>query len=174
MKLSIAVTALLIALTGPPTVANSSTPWEEYLEYPTPQNASKVTKISYSPGVDAAKQVFEDLALLEVQMISGDRAAVRLGFRLLKAADGHLAQTLDIMLGRLIRISPRLFLEELKASGAEATGLANLVGNFGEPYLDREIAQAYEAKVRIAALERVQDPGLTTVRDASVRALRHS
>ena len=58
MKLSIAVTALLIALTGPPTVANSSTPWEEYLENPTPQNASKVAKISYSPGVDAAKQVF--------------------------------------------------------------------------------------------------------------------
>lgn len=174
MKLSIAVTALLIALTGPLIVGSSSTPWEKYLENPTPQNASKVTKISYSPGVDEGKQVFQDLALLEVQVISGDREAVRLGFRLLKAADGHLAETLDIMLGRLIRIGPRLFLEELKALGAEATGLATLVGNFGEPYLHREVAQTYEAEARISSLRRVQDPALTAVRDACIRALQHS
>ncbi len=134
----------------------------------------EVTKISYSPGVDAGKQVFEDLALLEVQVISGDREAVRLGFRLLKAADGHVAETLDIMLGRLIRVRPRLFLEESKASGAEATGLVNLVGNFGEPYIDRETAAAYEGKARISALQTVWDSSLSAVPDSCIRVLQHS
>jgi hypothetical protein len=150
---------------------NAETPWERYLACPNPAAAARVTQIAYSPGVNAEKRMSDDLDILEVQVISRDVESMRLALRLLgKAEGGHVEETLDIMLGRLIRIDPRLFLVELKRAGVKNWGGA--VGNFGGPYVDRMDAYACEKRFRIEALRTVNDSDLRTLRDACIRELR--
>ena len=152
--------------------AVAQTEWETYLESPTPDNAKRVQEATYSEPNSRANRLFEDLWLLEIQVTSGDREAVRLAFRLFSSADGHFAETLDIMLGRLIRIDPTLFLRELEIRRKQVARLDSLLGNFGEAYVDRFPAQEYETEKRIAALMTVNDPALTAVRDECVAELR--
>jgi hypothetical protein len=148
----------------------AETSWERYLVCPSSEAAARVEQITYSPGVDEEKRLFDDLAILEVQVISRDVEAVRLALRLLgKAQGGHVEETLDIILGRLIRIDPRLFLVELKRSGVKNWGGA--VGNFGEAYVDRMDAHACEKRFRIAALRTVKDSDLRQLREACIREL---
>lgn len=110
--------------------------------------------------------------MLEVQVLTRDIEAVRLAFRLRRTADGHFAEMLDIMLGRLIRIDAPLFLREVVRAGVSAPLLDSLVGNFGQEYVDRTEAQAYEADQRIAALRHVKDSRVKAVRDRCIALLK--
>jgi hypothetical protein len=152
--------------------AFAQTPWETYLELPSSDNAARVLKTSYTDQASRVDHLFEDLLLLEIQVISMDLEAVRLAFRLLTESDGHYGEMLDIMLGRLIRIDPELFLRELKDSGNKITRLDALVGNTGFPYVDRSRAREYETEKRIEALMTVIDPHLKVIRDKCVSELK--
>lgn len=153
--------------------------WEAYLNYPSSDNADKVTAllpdtghISYIGGKGDESEidsVWNNLGTLEYQMYASDRSAVRLAFRLYSIADGAFAEELDIILGRLIRINARLFLEELKNNYRLALGLDGLVGNFGyeQHYGDDNL----ETTLRIEALKRVTNPKLKSIRDECIKAL---
>ncbi len=163
---------VILSLGGGVALASSPTPWEQYLSQPTSQNAKAVTQIAYSQGSVEPDQSESDLDLLAVQVVSSDLEAVRLAFRLRSRADGHLGEIIDIMLGRLIRINPRLFLTTLhEQSGAEVR-LDSLLGNFGGAYVDRDMAHQYEAERRRAALLTVTDRGLVSIRDKCVSVLK--
>ena len=95
-----------------------------------------------------------------------------MAFKMMNIADGGFAEDLDIMLGQLIRVDPRLFLGELKRSGRTVTG--GLVGNFGGEYVDKMKAQQLEITMRIAALQSVRDPELRAIRDRCVKELKRS
>jgi hypothetical protein len=179
---------ICVAALGFATAASAQTPWEKYLDLPTPENARKVQSASYSDSSADHDRLYEDLDLLEVQMDAGDREAVRLAFRLYSEADGHYAETLDIMLGRLVRINPTLFLEEVQYQhnaprrrwgppGLPPRGLdgvvSGLLGNYGFPYVDRMRAHVYETERRIAALDSVTDPDLRQLRDSCVEILQY-
>jgi len=153
--------------------ALAQTRWEAYIARPTPERAALVEVISYSSSVDPETQTDQDLPVLEVQVISCDSEAVRLAFRLLPKSDGDVAEQLCIMLGRVIRTKPKLFLESLKAAELDSGLLGGLVGNFGQEYVDREEADAYEARARIKALLTVKDSSLKSIRDGCVRLLRN-
>ena len=152
-----------------------ATPWERYLESPTPENASYAQKAEYTDKASRDHRLFDDLELLEVQVISGDRAAVRLALRLSRDADGHYAETLDIMLGRLIRIKPTMFLREMKSHLDRDRNpylLDGILLNYGEAYVDKLEAHHYETKKRIEALMSVTDASLSGIRDHCVSILR--
>ena len=148
-----------------------ATPWEEYVAQPSAERASRVQVRSYSVERRDPERDEWDLMLLEVQVLSRDLEAVRLAFRLRAGADGHAAEMLDIMLGRLIRIDAAMFLRELKSAGVVASHLESLVGNFGPEYVDRADAYAYEAAQRVAALRKVSDGDLKALRDQCVALL---
>ena len=138
---------------------------------PSPDHASLVSSAQYSSGAAAPDRLDQDLAILAVQVISADREAVRLAFRLYSESDGHYSETLDIMLGRLIRIDPVLFLQELVAS-RRVKRLDSLLGNLGPQFVDRFQAGEYETEERTKALQSVQAPELRRVRDECVLVLQ--
>src|SRR5262245_63430521 len=110
---SIPIIPLFFALSALATA--EATPWEMYMESPTPAHAAQVAARTYrtDPSENAREM---DLGLLGVQVQAGDREAIRLAFRLLPRSDGSEAELLCVILGRLIRSQPELFLVELKAA----------------------------------------------------------
>ena len=171
MPLALGATVLALMLDE---ASQRMTPWEAYVSKPTSENARRVEVMAYSsqgsePG--DLREIETDLGILESQIVASDAEAVRLGFRLLGKADGHVGELLSEMLGRLIRINPRLFLKELKAHRSSVPGLGSLVAALGYAFVDRFDAQAYEREARAAALKSVTDPHLRAVRDECLRAL---
>jgi hypothetical protein len=153
----------------------AQTPWERYTAQPTSNNASAVTELSYSDKKDDSDELMRverDLMLLEIQVAASDRAAVDLAFRIRGTLNGVLAENMDQMLGRLIRLNPHLFLQSLQRHRASRQELSGVVGNFGEAYVDRDSARAYERDQRVASLLKVKDPGLLRVRDGCVALLQ--
>ena len=110
--------------------------------------------------------------LLGVQVVAADSSAVDLAFRLMAKADGYVGEIMSAMLGSLIRVNPRLFLQVLQRNRSTVVRLDSLVGGFGPAYVDRERAQNYERDQRLAALLSVNDPALVEVRDECVSILR--
>ena len=129
-------------------------------------------EISYGSSPSDPEQVFDDLALLEVQVLASDAEATRLAFRLRSKSDGHLTETLDIMLGRLIRINPRLFLTSLHEQKSPVARLDSMIANFGNAFADRASASRYESERRIAALLTVTSPRLLATRNECVALLK--
>jgi hypothetical protein len=174
----LSVAALLLS-----TGVSAQTPWERYLSRPTPEGAKQVLSASYRDSSSAdPDRLFNDLELLAVQVAAGDREAVRLAFRLYSEADGAYAETLDILLGRIVRIHPTLFLEELQRQRAQVRPRAprtfdgvvsGILGNLGKEYVDRTRAQVYETERRIASLQSVSNPGLRQSRDHCVAILKY-
>ena len=73
--------------------------------------------------------------MLERQIISGDRQAIRLAFSLTSVADGAYEEDLEIILGSLLRINPKLFIDVLTEFYNTFAEIDGLVGNEGEVYV---------------------------------------
>ncbi len=117
MKIAIYALSLLLLFIARPSWAK--TPWEVYLGYPTPQNASRVTKIEYSPKAIPENYGYwaPDLEILKNQILGGDSESFRLAFRLLRTSDGGLLEDLTAILSHTIRPRPELFLREVLELG---------------------------------------------------------
>ena len=155
-----------------------------YFKNPIPENAK--TSYQHLPAfghVNYKGDAIEDetleliksnLSILEHQVISRDEESVRLAFRLFSISDGDGAEQLDILLGKLIRVDPTLFLKELVANQRLTTRVDGLLGNEGEEYVDNFKAQCKENRRRRKALQSVKDRQLRRKRDECTRELdRH-
>jgi hypothetical protein len=162
-------------LTVLPISAIAGTPWENYVENPTPENARQVQNVTYSGNIDEQERqerLYDDLWILEEQVIACDQEAVRLAFRLLQESDGHYAETLCKMLGRLVRINPKLYLEECKRAKSFTPELFPGLLMFPEAYIDRPMAHEYEREARIKALSKVKKLSLRSIRNEALAALQ--
>ena len=139
--------------------AHAQTDWERYMAQPTPANARVVLTIEYS--ADAPQPLADHLAVLEKQVLAGEREAVRLAFRVAQS-EAVLLQFLYPMIGRLAQLRPRLFLEELQR--ADRREQRELVLTLK--------AEAPDLHARAAALKGVPDAPLATLRDESIAALQ--
>ncbi len=159
--------------------------FEEYANYPSGTNADKVAtylpkdkRITHS-GPTQMKETIEfiydsyQLGMLERQVLSGDKQAVMLTYNLLSIADGGFSEDVSIMLGTLIRINPKLFLEGLYKYQVLIGRIDGLVGNQGYVYVDRMEASCYDSQLRIDALSTVHESTLQEVRDKSIEVLRN-
>lgn len=158
--------------------------FEKYANYPSGANAEKV--IGYLPknnriefsNSDQEQETIEyiydryQLEILERQVLSGDKPSVMLAFNLLSIADGGFSEGIDIILGTLIRINPKLFLEGLRKHQALVGRIDGLVGNQGHIYVDRIEASCYDSQLRIDALSTVHESTLQEVKDKSIEVLR--
>ena len=160
----------VLVLVGIVSNSQAETPWERFTVRPTSENARAVREMEYSDKTIDLQRIEYDLMLLEVQVTASDPEAVDLAFRILEKSNSHVAELLDEMIGRLIRINPRLFLRAAQRHRAVVDGW--LVGNFGEAYVDREIAHAYERDKRVGALLTVKETALAQVRDECIKLLQ--
>lgn len=162
--------------------AKLSKAWEEYLDYPSSENADKVSELLPDSGhakynndkeaENAIDSIFSTLSMLERQVYYSDRGAVNLAFHLYSISDGEFGEYLDIILGALIRINARLFLQELLHNRPLVPELDGLVGNFGPGYyVYTDEAERLETSLRIKALKSVQDSSLINIRNECIKQL---
>ena len=154
--------------------------WEEYLEYPSKDNCVALyqslpnsrSELNYESDANGiGDSLFKNLDMLDYQISVGDRDATRIGFKLLTVADGHFGETLDIILGAIIRVDPQMFLEELHNHRHLIVRLDALVGDFGYPFIDRFTADGLETELRIQALQSVQVDSLMEIRNRCIDEL---
>jgi hypothetical protein len=169
MKISIIILIVLAATR----LVFAETPWEVYLSLPTPENATRVTKIEYTPGTISNKYRYwaPDLNIMGNQILGGDREAFRLAYRLLQKADGGLLEELTIVLSRVIRVRPGVFLEEMSALRPNRATLKSILLMPGLEYVDRREAQCYEIKMRRHALAVVENKTLRQIRDTCLKII---
>jgi hypothetical protein len=160
--------------------------FDAYLEYPSPENAKAFldtlptgeTKIDTEDKIKVVNYIdtFENYAILENEIWAGDRYSTEAAFRLFNIADGAFAESLNMTIGALVRINPRLFLEVLyeyknlwlfKHRGYPVYGV-------GAGYEDRIKARIYEYRMRIKALESVKDPKYYVIKKVCVSRLLES
>ena len=172
MMRCIVLLALALALQ---TSAIAGTPWEQYLDRPSPQAASTVRQRSYTQGSgDASRGTADDLQILALQVYAGDKQALELTLRLSAQADGGDLEDLYAIAGHAIRGHPRTFLEAVVAAKVSAAALAIIVQMPGLEYSDRADAMAYELQQRSVALMGVHDRALRSAREVCLDALRHN
>lgn len=155
-----------------------------YFDYPSSENAYKFylslpeedIVIKRSEGGSVKDFIVDNFGMLITQIYASDRNAVKVAFRLYNISDGYFTTMIDMTLGDLIRINARLLLEELvkhkKIKYIESCGPS--VDIMGEEYVDRFKAQELEIRLRIKALESVQDKELREIRDECIRILKES
>jgi len=88
---------------------------------------------------------------------------IRTALALRKLADGGFAESLAEFLGRGMEESPRIFLEELKASSSWCE--VGIIGNFGDYGSMPDAERVRKLNDRRTGLIKVNEPGLKIVRD---------
>jgi|SRR5208283_2074934 len=173
IKITISTCIFFLAL---PTVgiALGETLWEAYLSFPTPRNASVVSRIEYTTGAipEGYGYLKPDLDILRNQVLAGDSEAFRLTYRLLQKADGALAEDLTVILSDTIRARPEFFLKELSALRPNTDSLEGILLMSGTEYTDRPEAERYERKMRTKALEAIKSKTLKHFRDRCLGIMR--
>jgi hypothetical protein len=161
------ISAPLIVLVASSAVAGPRpTRWELYLAFPSPENAARVSEIAYSPGAIPEGYGYddEDLAILQSQVLAGDREAFRLTYRLTRNASGALLEDLYDILAQSIRPQTTLFLREMAALAPPDSTLSDILLKPGLQYTDRPAAQRYEIDMRRKAIDGLHDPGIHSIR----------
>ncbi|WP_329743343.1 hypothetical protein [Dyella sp. A6] len=135
--------------------------------------ALAVLLIAVSTGVSAHQKVVDEEQVFAYAnaVASGNRTAVRTVFSL--NTDGASAEAQDIVLGKLIKVNPKMFLEELQRSQFAGCKLCmpGLLGNLGYDYVDHPAAQLRELRARKAALLTVHNKPLLQLRNKCIAAL---
>ena len=168
------------------TVQGSETDWIEveaalkaYVNYPSSENANRAANAlptehapwgESSPSSNASKYIYEghQFSMLEHQVGAGHVESIRLAFKLFSISDGGFTQDLQIMLGKLIRPNPKLFLEELARSALSTGYYDGLLMNDGYALVDRLEAQCLEAEKKIEALNSVTDSKLMNIKQLTI------
>jgi hypothetical protein len=154
--------------------------WNAYYNAPSEDGASKVLNMlpasqkvmDLKDGFLVVNSIFEHLGVLEGEMYSGNPNAIRLGFRLYTVSYGTFEVGLNKILGSLIAFNPRLFLEELQAHRDLFPTLNPVLGSYLRDIPDDPVAQELEKKLRIKALETVEDKALKPLRSECIKILK--
>ena len=155
------------------TFSYAETMWEKYLMFPTPENASKVSEIEYSPGTIPTNYGYwaPDLKILQNQVLGGDKESFHLVFRLSEDADGGLLEDLTAILGRSVRAQPEQFLREMAILKPNDERLRAILMMPGLEYVDRPEARKYEIKMRRKALASIVDDSLRSYKEKCLRLM---
>lgn len=135
---------------------------ETSVSFTNSREESEANDAIYAPG---PMHVFEQRVLMQ------ERESVELAFRMRHIADGAFLEDLDIILGKLIRVDPEMFLSELQRAQVPLRAMDGLVGNLGDDYVDQKERECEEMRLRRLALERVSRPSLLQTKGRAITAL---
>lgn len=167
----------------------AETPWleiaqriSEYAAKPSPTmaiaalNVIPETSVSFTNSREENEAIDAIYALgpmqvLEQRVLMKERESVELAFRMRHIADGAFLEDLDIILGKLIRVDPELFLSELQRARVPPRAMDGLVGNLGDAYVDQMERQCKEMRLRRQTLNRVLRQSLVQTKGQAITAL---
>jgi hypothetical protein len=157
--------------------------YDAYVDYPSSDNAKALlaTLPSNKPNEEngdreqALEHIFssQNWRVLENELLAGEKIPFEILLRLTNFTDAGFTESIEVILGSVIRIRPRLFLEVLY-------NYRNLVylRRFGCPALNTNPfygyhpkAIRYELEKRIEALESVKDQKYAEIRDSCIKSL---
>lgn len=152
--------------------------WDNYIAQPTHENAVAVYKqlpnellTQDFPGERLVNKMYEGWPQLSSKIISGNKDAVEIGFKLYAIVDGGFKEDVGADLGKLITVDAKLFLQELKKHRPLIKNLDGIVCNYGEAYINKKELRLEEADDRMRFLVNVNDPNLEDVKSECLDAL---
>ncbi len=152
--------------------------WNAYLENPSPVRGERLYALlprnrEQAREFDARCReiLYSKVWSLQNRVNHQERIAVKIGFRMLSLSDGDLGESLDQILGSLIRRNPTMFLEELAIHREFVLRLDGLLRNLGDEFVDQPSKVRGELDRRIASLRRVQKKALRSLRDECIAEL---
>jgi hypothetical protein len=154
--------------------------WKNYAAGPSGDGAKKVLDLlaanakitDIKDGVLIINAIYDQLGILESEIYAGEANAVKLGFRFFSISSGPFEEALNRIIGNLIRFNARLFLEELANHRYLITSLNSIVGSFLKDFPDDQAARTLEKKLRINALEAVEEKALKSLRNECIKILK--
>jgi hypothetical protein len=157
-----------------------STAWKAFKENPAGENAVKILNLlpnnvkitDIRDGFLVINTIFDQLGVLESEIYSGEPNAIKLSFRLYTISYGPFEAALNRINGNLIRFKTGLFLEELYNQRDLFPTLDQLIGSFINDFPDDPAALELERKMRIKALETVEDKALKSLRNECIKILK--
>lgn len=111
-------------------------------------------------------------SLNEQKVSNGDLVELNKAFDKLLKSDGHVAEELDIIIGKSIISNPINFIKAYKKYKSRLKRLDALVGNLGYDFVDDFPKQAIEKRKRIDALSTVSDSKLKPYALECIKELR--
>ncbi len=176
------VSAAVFAQTGSPTVdwKGLEEAWNAYYPAPSEPGAEKMLNLlpgnvkilDIKDGFLVINSIFDHLGVLEGEIYSGNPGAVKLGFRLFTVSYGTFEVGLNKIMGNLIAFNPKMFLEELAAHRDLFQSLDPILGSFLREIPNDPVAQELEKKLRIKALETVEEKPLKSLRNECIKLLK--
>ena len=152
--------------------------WTTYLAHPSKTNGERLYKLlpqsrEQAREFDSAcrKSLYARVGSLRARVDKQERIAVKVPFRLFTVSDGEFGESLDQILGSLIRRNPTMFLEELNIHRSLVPGLGGLLGNLGDEFVDQTSKRQRELGLRIASLRSVQKKALSSLRNECIAKL---
>lgn len=156
--------------------------WKAYREAPGPDTAAAVLvllpisgKASDPDNQGAAfrQMIDSQLNFLDERLlIENDQPAAAISFRLLTIASGELEKKLELMLGRFLMFSPRIFLTELKNYRQAVSHLEVILTSYKfDGSLNAESFDL-ERKHRVKLLEEIEDKELKDIKKECLKILK--
>lgn len=186
----------LLSISGSPQTIAEATDWDKilsaakiYYSSPTSENAYKFLALLPTNTKSQDWQttikgdyektqsfIFDHLSILEQQVLKPERNAVKIAAWQYCISDGIYSEWLNGMLGDLIRVDPKMFLEEIGGGPAKDEVYWGYIVCNGL-ILDGESTASNEAKrkeleLRIKALETVKDVNLAGFRDECIAIIK--
>ena len=123
----------------------------------------KKSRISNQIDIDADK--------LETHILTGNKRALDLAFKLFSITDGALSSFFNIITGPYMHIDPTYFLESLDRH-YHLVEIKPLLGNYGLDLVDEFELQNIETKKRIESLSQVDAPKLQKLKQECIGHLQ--
>ncbi len=154
--------------------------WDQYYAAPSEENALKMLNLlpagqkimDIKNGFDVINSLNDHLGVLEGEIYSGNPVSVQLGFRLFSISYGAFEVSMNKILGNLIAFNPRMFLEQLQAHRDLFPSLEPVLGSYLRDTANDAVARDLEQKLRIKALESVEDKDLKSIRKECIKMLK--
>ncbi len=161
-------------------MSNLGKAWQDYVAAPGAGTALNVYNVLPASVENTTIQVQPDLRtlilskmnVLESQVYSGERNAVKMGFRLFAVADEPMKIALYKILGYMLRFNTTLFLEELQAHEGLVPDLTQLLCSFQLEAPDDNAKQKLERNIRLKALEYIDNKALKGIKKKCQKILK--
>lgn len=152
--------------------------WENFMSSPNEENAMIVSSCLPKNGhvkkenmnLELQETIYQNLPILENEIIKGRQNSMTLGFRLLTISDGAFSEEIYIMLGNSINTHPKLLLSTLQQN-SDLVSLRHLLCNYGADYWDNKSKTLTETENRIEMLKKVEQENLINIRNQCISEL---
>lgn len=152
--------------------------WETYINNPSEQNALNVCYELPAKGhieksnsnQKVVNEIYQNLSILENSINNTNQTSLELAFHLFTISDGAFTETLEIIIGNVIKKNPELFLFELEKN-PNLIKTTHILTNIDYMLYDSKEKQILEVDKRITALNSILNSKLFTLRDLCIKEL---